>query len=91
LRRTGKRKVDSAAGERKLDCPGGVAELLPANLKAIQVLIAPAERDLQGRVEFGQTRCSVISSRRVTGGDTLRRRALSCTAPTFRFASIGAP
>jgi len=56
LRRTGKRKVDSAAGERKLDCPGGVAELLPANLKAIQVLIAPAERDLQGRVEFGQRR-----------------------------------
>jgi len=52
----GKRNVDSAAGERKLDCPGGVAELSSANLKGIQVLIAPAERDLQGRVEFGQTR-----------------------------------
>jgi hypothetical protein len=89
LRRTGKRKVDSAAGERKLDCPGGVAELLPANLKAIQVLIAPAERDLQGRVEFGQTRLfsdqqSASHRRRYTA------EALSCTAPTFRLASIGA-
>jgi hypothetical protein len=45
-------------GERKLDCPGGVAELPPANLKGIQVLIAPAERELQGRVEFGQNRLS---------------------------------
>ena len=52
----GKRNVDSAAGERKLDCPGWVAELPPANLKGLQVLIAPAERDLQGRVEFGQRR-----------------------------------
>jgi hypothetical protein len=52
----GKRNVDSAAGERKLDCPGGVAELSSANLKGIQVLIASAERDLQDRVEFGQTR-----------------------------------
>jgi hypothetical protein len=42
----GKRNVDSAAGKRKLDCPGWVAEVAPANLKAIQTLIAPAERDL---------------------------------------------
>jgi hypothetical protein len=54
--KSGKRNVDSAAGERKLDCPGWVAELPPANLKGIQVLIAPAERDLQGRVEFVQRR-----------------------------------
>jgi len=28
----GKRNVDSAAGERKLDCPGGVAELPPTRI-----------------------------------------------------------
>jgi hypothetical protein len=44
----GKRNVDSTAGERKLDCPGWVAELPPANVKAIQVPIAPAERELPG-------------------------------------------
>jgi hypothetical protein len=33
--------------------------------------------------------CSVISTRRVTGGDTPRRPALSCTATTFCSAAVG--
>jgi hypothetical protein len=37
--------IDNASGKRKFDCPG---------LKDIQVPIAPAKGDLQGRVQLGE-------------------------------------
>jgi hypothetical protein len=50
----GKRNIDATAGERLLDCAGRVAELPAANLKGVEVLVAPAESDLQHGVELGE-------------------------------------
>src|SRR5450755_4815673 len=50
------RDVDTAAGMRQLDRSSRVAKLPAKNLKRIQMLIAPAESDLQSRVQLGQRR-----------------------------------
>ena len=50
----GKRNIDATAGERQLDCAGRVAELPAANVKGVEVLVAPAESDLQHGMELSE-------------------------------------
>jgi hypothetical protein len=50
------RDVDTAAGERQLDCASRVTKLPAANLETIQMLVAPPDSDLQCSVELGQRR-----------------------------------
>jgi hypothetical protein len=55
-RKCRRRQIDTAAGKRQLDRAAGVPKLPATDLKRIQMLVTPAEGDLQGSVQLRQSR-----------------------------------